>query len=108
MKNFNFKALLQLKSQIKFSNNVRPLCLANDNEENFEDEPATVTGWGWTDENFDVGIKPDVLQTANVPVWKNSDCQNSFDQLMSNKQISETQLCAGIKSGGVDSCWVFY
>lgn len=106
--NLNFKALLQLKSQIKFSNNVRPLCLADDSEENFEDEPATVTGWGWTDENFDVGIKPDILQTANVPVWKNSDCQNSFDELMSNKQISETQLCAGIKSGGVDSCWVFY
>lgn len=63
---------------------------------------GTVTGWGWTHENFKVGEKPDALRTADVPVWDNSECQMSYKNLMKANKISGSQMCAGGRDGGVD------
>lgn len=85
---------------IKFNNEVQPLCLNTD--ELATQSKATVTGWGWTDENFNVGEKPDTLQTIDVPIWDNDDCQDSYKGLMKSNKISENQLCAGGRDGGLD------
>jgi Trypsin len=98
-----FAALLHLKHAIKFNENVQPLCLPT--EESEAESLGVVSGWGWTNEDFSVGEKPNILQTANVPLWANEECQMSYKSLMKTNKISETLLCAGVKNGGVDSCW---
>lgn len=61
-----------------------------------------VTGWGWTNEEFNLGEKPDTLQTVDVPVWNNEECQMSYKNMMKSNQISDSQMCAGGRNGGVD------
>lgn len=94
---------MHLKSPIKFNDNVQPLCLPSGESE--AETVGVVTGWGWTNENFSVGEKPNVLQTADVPLWENLECQVSYKNMMTTNKISETLLCAGVKNGGIDSCW---
>lgn len=50
--------------------------------------------------------RPDILQNAQVPVWSNRECQDSYDKQKKSQTIRPTQMCAGKKMGGVDSCWV--
>lgn len=95
-----FPALLHLKSPIKFNRNVQPLCLST--EDSASTEMGKVTGWGWTNENFEVGEKPDALQTADVPIWDNEECQMSYKNLMKANKITGKQMCAGGRDGGVD------
>ncbi|CRL07272.1 CLUMA_CG020251, isoform A [Clunio marinus] len=96
-------ALLQLESSIKFNDNIQPLCLSTDESQVME--IGIVTGWGWTNEDLSVGEKPNVLQTADVPIWSNEECQKSYKNLMKTNQISDKQMCAGARNGGIDSCW---
>ena len=58
------------------------------------------TGWGTT--SFQ-GSASDVLLEILLPIWKQGDCENSYN---SRSQITENQLCAGYKTGGRDSCQV--
>jgi secreted trypsin-like serine protease len=96
-------ALLELSTPIKFNDNVQPLCLPSDESE--AETLGVVVGWGWTNEDFSLGEKPDTLQKAEVPLWENEECQISYRNMMKANKISETLLCAGAKHGGVDSCW---
>lgn len=93
-------ALLHVKSPIKFNRDVQPLCLST--EDPNPGDFATVTGFGWTNEDFSLGEKPDSLQSAVVPIWSNIDCQTSYIHLMKSNRISENQLCAGGRNGGLD------
>jgi serine protease 27 len=97
-----FPALLRLKKPIKFNRNIQPLCLSTNAATS---ETGIVTGWGWTNEDLSIGEKPNVLQTVDVPVWQNEECQKSYKDLMKTNKISESQMCAGGRDGGVDSCW---
>lgn len=104
---FVFKnlALLELKKPIQFNDNVQPLCLPDETSStNFE--IGIVSGWGFTNENFNLGIKPNILQTADVPVWENDECQSSYNDVHKKLQISDKQMCAGGRDGGLDSCWM--
>lgn len=93
-------ALLHIKVPIKFNDEVQPLCL---NTEEIETQSkATVTGWGWTSEDFNIGEKPDILQTIDVPIWDNDECQKSYRGMMKSNKISQNQLCAGGFDGGAD------
>lgn len=96
-------ALLYLESPIKFNENIQPLCLSTDNQSS--SDLGRVTGWGWTNENFSVGEKPNVKQSADVPIWDNDDCQSSYTSLLAGNKISDNQMCAGGRNGGLDSCW---
>lgn len=89
---------MHLESPIKFNEKVQPLCLSTDDSS----ETGTVTGWGWTNEDFSVGEKPNILQQANVPIWDNDECQSSYKNLFKTNKISENQLCAGGRDGGLD------
>ena len=72
---------------------------------NYDDLMATVSGWGWNNENQDIGDRADKLQKAKVKVWNNENCQQSFRDVGKKNVISKSQMCAGYKNGGIDSCW---
>jgi hypothetical protein len=57
-----------------------------------------VSGWGTLASN---GQMPDKLMEVSVPYVSNDVC-NSTDAY--NGKIQETEMCAGLKTGGKDSC----
>lgn len=91
---------MKLSDSIKFSHNIQPLCLSTEDSASLE--TGIVTGWGWTNENFNLGEKPDTLQTADVPIWDNDECQMSYKSLMKANKITGNQMCAGGRNGGID------
>ncbi|MGH9139345.1 MAG: DUF1986 domain-containing protein, partial [Acidimicrobiales bacterium] len=66
-----------------------------------EGDPAFVTGFGATDEN---GPPSDVLLEAEVDVYDDEHCEDNYDR-DGDEVFGETQVCAGIDAGGVDSCY---
>uniref|UniRef100_A0A1I8MXH7 Peptidase S1 domain-containing protein n=2 Tax=Musca domestica TaxID=7370 RepID=A0A1I8MXH7_MUSDO len=99
-------ALMELLQPIAFSKYIQPSCLNSDLLRSNENELATVSGWGWTNENQAEGDRADVLRKATVRVWNNNACEKSY-QLNGRPSsvISDTQMCAGYENGGIDSCW---
>lgn len=98
-------ALLQLKKPIQFNEFIQPLCLPKESSLTVLDI-GRVTGWGFTHEDFNVGTKPNILQSADVPVWENDECQTSYRGVYRKLKISDKQMCAGGRDGGLDSCWM--
>lgn len=97
-------ALLQMSKPLSTGLTVKPICLATNNLP--ETTLAVVSGWGWTNEDFSEGIRSDKLRKASVQIWSNSECEKSFrENGKADYSIRETQMCAGFKNGGVDSCW---
>lgn len=56
-----------------------------------------IIGWGKVNSTDITGSS--ILREAKVPLVNRKTCQNAF-----NYQIHETQVCAGSKHGGTDSC----
>ncbi|XP_055621018.1 transmembrane protease serine 9 isoform X2 [Toxorhynchites rutilus septentrionalis] len=104
---YNDIALLESSKLIQFNQYIRPICLASKdgNSDNIEGLSAIVSGWGWNHESQKIGIKPDILQRATVDVFRNNDCEGFYRQGKRPRTISNTQLCAGKLTGGVDACW---
>ncbi|XP_053956323.1 trypsin-2 [Anastrepha ludens] len=100
-------ALLQLDAPLVFTERVKPICVTVENPlMEYENQLATVSGWGWTNENQEEGHKADVLKKVAVKIWNNNSCEKSYKlNGKPNSLISDTQLCAGYKNGGADSCW---
>ncbi|XP_017480737.1 PREDICTED: transmembrane protease serine 9 [Rhagoletis zephyria] len=100
-------ALLQLDTPMVFTERVKPICVSVESpHKEYENQLATVSGWGWTNENQEEGPKADVLKKVAVKIWNNNSCEKSYKlHGKSNSLISDTQLCAGLKNGGADSCW---
>jgi secreted trypsin-like serine protease len=65
-----------------------------------ENTLATAIGWGAL---FSGGPSPDVLQVVNAPI---ANAQQCFDanKTIFDIQNGETQLCAGVPEGGIDTC----
>ncbi|XP_055904067.1 trypsin-1 [Eupeodes corollae] len=100
-------ALLEVTRPITFNEQIKPTCLSVDIDgRNFEDDYATVSGWGWTNENQGNGDRADILQKATVQIWNNDICERSYQTNGKRSNfIAETQMCAGFVNGGIDSCW---
>lgn len=98
-------AMLELSRTINFSDYVSPICIA-EGDLLYTGTSATVSGWGWTNEDQQIGQRADILQKASVEIWNNAKCQESFNIHDKRHTIGKTQLCAGKKIGGIDSCWV--
>lgn len=97
-------ALLQMAKTLTLGSAVKPICLATNK---FSDNSlAVVSGWGWTNEDLSEGLRADKLRKASVQVWNNKECERSFQENgKTGYSIMETQMCAGFKNGGIDSCW---
>lgn len=93
-------ALLKLDEPVPLLNPIRPVCLPNEPNQNFDFHKGIVAGWGLTSEN---GAPSTYLRELVVPVLTNAQCRATSYRSM----ILSTMLCAGYLEGGKDSCQVW-
>lgn len=96
--NDNDIALLKLSSSLDFSNKVKPVCLPNNGVDISPGQLAWITGWGALRSS---GSTPDTMNQAEVTIYSRQTC-NQWHILRG--QVTQTMICAGKLSGGVDSC----
>jgi secreted trypsin-like serine protease len=98
--NYDF-SLLKIKNSIDFSSypHIRPICLPVNDANDYNDDVATVTGWGAT--SFE-GPSSNKLLEVNVTVLTNTECWNDYGY--SSSQITDQMLCANEVGGGKDAC----
>ncbi|XP_077976139.1 ovochymase-like [Styela clava] len=87
--------LIELKGFVTYSSVVRPICLPSESDKIVSGERCFISGWGESAEN----TYPSRLQKAEVELYSNSECSSIYDEL-----FSENMICAGRRSGMVDSC----
>ena len=102
-------ALLKTKEKIEFAKfpNIRPICLPENNENDYNQQRAVVTGWGRME--FIGGERSAVLRKAEVSVITNSECASAYPAARNgscaNPQyycITRQVLCA--QGDGKDAC----
>ena len=90
-------ALLNLDREVDYNQHIYPICLP-DPEDIFEDQIATVAGWGDIDPI--PGLRrqkfPDTLKKVNVTIFNKDKCDRSAK--------TDTKICAGNEEGDKDSC----
>lgn len=98
---YNDIAILVLDRDVKKSKFVIPLCLPERyRSDNFVGNRPTVVGWGTT---YYGGKESTTQRQAELPVWRNEDCDRAYFQ-----PIDENFICAGYADGGKDACQVRY
>ncbi|XP_060568257.1 transmembrane protease serine 11D-like [Ruditapes philippinarum] len=90
-------ALLKLEKPVPASKTIGYACLPEETDKLPEKHMCYIIGWG-KEKNTDV-FGSTVLREARVPLVNRRTCQRAF-----NYPIHDTQVCAGSKNGGVDSC----
>lgn len=97
---YNDIAVLVLDRPVRRSKYVIPLCLpsARMRSDTFAGARPTVVGWGTT---YYGGKESTVQRQAELPVWRNEDCNRAYFQ-----PITENFICAGYSEGGKDACQV--
>uniref|UniRef100_A0A1A9VDF7 Peptidase S1 domain-containing protein n=1 Tax=Glossina austeni TaxID=7395 RepID=A0A1A9VDF7_GLOAU len=97
---YNDIAILVLDKPVRKSKYVIPVCLPKDGRvpqnERLPGRRATVVGWGTT---YYGGKESTSQRQAELPIWRNDDCDRSYFQ-----PINENFICAGYSDGGVDAC----
>ncbi|CAG9760321.1 unnamed protein product [Ceutorhynchus assimilis] len=95
---YNDIAILKLDRPARKSKYVIPLCLPPTGlrNEQFSGQRSTVVGWGTT---FYGGKESTVQRQAQLPVWRNEDCNQAYFQ-----PITSNFVCAGYSEGGTDAC----
>nr|XP_040028309.1 serine protease 56 isoform X1 [Gasterosteus aculeatus aculeatus] len=89
-------ALVELTSPVVLSNRVTPVCLPSGMEPP-TGSPCLVAGWGSL---YEDGPSADVVMEAKVPLLPQSTCKNTLGKEL----VTNTMLCAGYLTGGIDSC----
>uniref|UniRef100_A0A8P4KSE7 Peptidase S1 domain-containing protein n=1 Tax=Dicentrarchus labrax TaxID=13489 RepID=A0A8P4KSE7_DICLA len=93
-------SLLRLSSPVKFTDYIRPVCLAA-NDSVFEaGTTCWVSGWGTVAVNNPLP-SPQRLQEVSVPIVSNSQCDAAYSGI---RKITNNMMCAGLDEGGKDSC----
>ncbi|XP_063228221.1 trypsin-1-like [Bacillus rossius redtenbacheri] len=90
-------SLLKVAKPFQYTPKIQPVSLAPAGSMLAEGTMLTVAGWGATAEGGD--ISPTLLE-ASVPAVSNRVCARAYAQL----PISDSMLCAGYRSGGMDAC----
>ncbi|KAG8006576.1 Serine protease 27 [Nibea albiflora] len=96
----NDMALLKLSSPVKFTNYIRPVCLAAQGSDFKAKTPCWLAGWGTIQSDVPLPY-PERLQQVSVPIVSNSQC---FDAYYGIVPITSNMMCAGLDEGGKDSC----
>ncbi|XP_077483540.1 uncharacterized protein LOC144093736 [Amblyomma americanum] len=89
-------SLLRMSRRVRFTENIRPICLPKSPDESFIGKLATVVGWGTL--SFG-GPSSSILRQVSLPIWDNKECKSKFTQA-----IPKIFLCAGTTEGGQDAC----
>ena len=88
-----------LKTPIKYTATVRPVCLPS-SDQSYAKKKGTVVGWGLLREG---GSRPVTLMELTMEIWDNDKCKSTYGST-APAGITDTMLCAGKK--GKDSCSV--
>ncbi|XP_055084580.1 serine protease 56-like [Periophthalmus magnuspinnatus] len=89
-------ALVELTTPVVLSDHVTPVCLPGGTEPP-TGSPCLVAGWGSL---YEDGPSADVVMEAKVPLLPQSTCKSTLGKDL----VTNTMLCAGYLSGGIDSC----
>ncbi|XP_039149703.1 uncharacterized protein LOC6737381 isoform X2 [Drosophila simulans] len=92
-------ALVVLKTPLKFSDYVQPICLPDKNAELVEDRKCTISGWGSIKSG--VSTPAQVLGSAELPILADHVCKQSN---VYGSAMSEGMFCAGSMDESVDAC----
>jgi secreted trypsin-like serine protease len=94
-------ALIELEGEVKFNENVQPVCLPPRSHSYRDGTPAFVSGWGYTRYR---GTLPSTLHIVGVPLLNKGKCQSMYDKARVSRRINDNVICAGYEQGGKDSC----
>uniref|UniRef100_A0A3Q4H3L6 Peptidase S1 domain-containing protein n=1 Tax=Neolamprologus brichardi TaxID=32507 RepID=A0A3Q4H3L6_NEOBR len=92
-------ALLKVSSPVRFTDYIRPVCLAASGSVFNNGTDSWVTGWGTVKEGVALPF-PQTLQEVEVPVVGNRQC----NCLNGVGIVTDNMICAGVLAGGKDSC----
>uniref|UniRef100_A0A3P9C6P5 Testisin-like n=1 Tax=Maylandia zebra TaxID=106582 RepID=A0A3P9C6P5_9CICH len=96
--------LLRLSSPVRFTDYIRPVCLAASGSVFNNGTDSWVTGWGAVKEGGEAVVValpfPQTLQEVEVPVVGNRQC----NCLNGVGTVTDNMICAGVLAGGKDSC----
>ncbi|KAI9293224.1 trypsin-like serine protease [Neoconidiobolus thromboides FSU 785] len=93
---YNDIAIMQFDNKSKRRNNVR----IDDQLYHREGMRVTALGWGATKP---LGANTDELQEVWLPLASRNNCVGVYKQKL-NYTVVKTQICAGFKQGGKDTC----
>ena len=93
-------ALAKLERNVKFSDLVRPACLWQDDRLNVDSVVAT--GWGTTE--FGANQNSDDLLKVSLDILDIDHCSQFFGRRDDDIIINRNQICAGVLTGGHDTC----
>jgi trypsin len=94
---FDF-AVLELAEAVSFDDGSQPVCAPVKDDEAYDGEDATVSGWGTLSSG---GSVTNELRYVNVPILSSSRCASSFP----NGWVSDDMVCAGNQGGNDrDAC----
>ncbi|XP_016978378.2 transmembrane protease serine 9-like [Drosophila rhopaloa] len=97
----NNVALLFLRTPLKFTQHIKPICLPPDNR-NFDYSRCIFSGWG--KKSFNDYSYMNVLKKVELPIVRNNVCEYKLRQFYGNTfQLDNSLLCAGGELGK-DSC----
>ncbi|ELW68648.1 Mannan-binding lectin serine protease 2 [Tupaia chinensis] len=96
-------ALIKLKNKVEINSNIIPICLPRKAAESFMriNDTGTVSGWGLTQRGF----LARTLQFVDIPVVDHQKCTDAYEKKpYPGGKVTDNMLCAGLESGGKDSC----
>uniref|UniRef100_A0A182TUE7 trypsin n=1 Tax=Anopheles melas TaxID=34690 RepID=A0A182TUE7_9DIPT len=91
-------ALLELESELTFSDNVQPVELPEQDDPIEEGTMGIVSGWGMT---MSAAHSNAILRATNVPTVNQQECNQAYQ---SYGGITEQMFCAGYEQGGTGTC----
>ncbi|XP_024662263.2 suppressor of tumorigenicity 14 protein homolog [Maylandia zebra] len=89
-------ALMELDTRVSLTQHIRPICLPSSTYFFPSGQEAWITGWGTT---LQGGAATAILQKAEVKIINSRLCN-----ILLNYRVTGNMLCAGVLSGGVDTC----
>lgn len=108
-------ALVELSQPVNFSQHphIRPVCLPEQGELDYDQEVATVSGWGlqnvdyklYKDQGLLKGVgygRAEKLKKLDVRLLPQAECRGIYHKVEPEIKIKESNLCAVSSSG--DSC----
>uniref|UniRef100_G1P212 MBL associated serine protease 2 n=1 Tax=Myotis lucifugus TaxID=59463 RepID=G1P212_MYOLU len=96
-------ALIKLQNKVAINSSIMPICLPGEAAESFmrTDDIGTVSGWGLTQRGF----LAQSLKFVDIPIVDHQTCAAAYEKkLYLGAKVTDNMLCAGVESGGKDSC----
>jgi len=91
-------ALVKMRSEVEFSDFIRPVCLPSW-DRSYNGQNTIVVGWGKLSEG---GLPANILQEVSVPIIPQKKCRHNTNYRTS--EITENMFCAGFDRGKIDAC----